>query len=52
MPIFPTKASVGKPAVSCFQVSPPSMDLYRPPPGMLDGAYTDHGGRRVAHSDA
>src|SRR4051812_34107916 len=52
IPIFPTNGSVGNPPVSCFHVSPPSVDLNRPLPGIFDGAYTDHGGRRVAHSDA
>src|SRR5262249_32307798 len=52
IPIFPTKSSFGSPPASCFQVSPPSVDLYSPLPGKFEGAYTDHGGRRVAHSDA
>src|SRR6185312_15212257 len=35
-PILPTPA-VGKPWPSCFHVAPPSVDLYRPLPGPLEG---------------
>ena len=52
IPILPTNSSFGSPPASCFHVSPPSIDLYSPLPGIYEGAYTDHGGRRVAHSDA
>src|SRR5579863_8556054 len=51
-PMRPTTSSSGNPPPSFFHVSPPSVDLYKPPPGRLVGAYTDHGGRRVDHSDA
>src|SRR5665213_1563061 len=51
-PMRPTASSAGRPPVSCFQVSPPSVDLYSPLPGILEGAYTTQGGRRVAHSEA
>src|SRR3954465_4343288 len=42
----------GRPCVSCFPVVPPSTDLKIPPPGPLDGAYVNQGGRRVFHSPA
>jgi len=42
----------GSPAVSCFHVLPPSVDLKIPPPSPLDGRYVYHGGRRVFHSPA
>src|SRR3954463_1521280 len=51
MPMRPSP-SVGRPSVSCFQVVPPSVDLYNPLPGPFDGGYTFHGGRRVCHNDA
>ncbi len=37
MPVRPIPAG-GRPAVSCCQVDPPSVDLWIPPPGPLVGA--------------
>src|SRR5437667_11839268 len=36
----------------CFQVRPPSADLYNPLPGPPIGGYVLHGGRRICHSAA
>src|SRR5512135_3325627 len=36
MPMRPNP-SLGRPCVSCFQVLPPSVDLYSPLPGPFDG---------------
>src|SRR5262249_12124110 len=46
MPVLPMP-SFGRPAVSCFHVLPPSVDLKMPPPGPFVGAYVYQGGRRV-----
>src|SRR2546430_8279199 len=51
MPVRPIPAA-GRPAVSCCQVDPPSVDLWIPPPGPLVGAYVNHGGRRGFPSPA
>src|SRR6185437_10846926 len=51
MPVRPMP-SLGKPVVSCFHVSPPSVDLKIPPPGPLVGEYVYHGGRRAFHKPA
>src|SRR4051812_19288791 len=51
MPVRPI-SSFGRPFVSCFHVSPPSVLLKIPPPGPLVGAYVNQGGRRVFHSPA
>src|SRR6185437_6256876 len=44
--------SAGNPRVICIHVSPPSVDLYRPPPGPFVGAYVNQGGRRVFQRQA
>src|SRR5262249_58825016 len=44
--------SDGRPAVTCFHVSPPSSERQRPVPGPLEGGYTFQGGLRVCQSAA
>src|SRR5438876_11709667 len=49
LPLGPAQQESGR---ICFQVRPPSVDLYKPPPTPPMGGYVLHGGRRVRHSAA